>query len=74
MADHPSATLLIRVWLEEAGEFRARLLTQGDATAAAPGGEVTIAVAWPADAVLDAVRNWLDGLRRRAADPAGDGR
>jgi len=69
VADQASAALLIRVWLEEAGEFRARLLTPADVSAAAPGGEVTIAVASSPDAVLDAVRRWLDGLTRRAASP-----
>ena len=63
MVDHRSAALLIRVWLEDAGEFRARLLTQRDATAGGPAEELTVAVASSPEAVLDAVRDWLDNFR-----------
>ena len=69
MVDDPSAALLIRVWLEGPGEFRARLLT---AAAGTPAEEVTVAVASSPDDVLDAVRVWLDGFIANAADP-GDG-
>jgi hypothetical protein len=67
--DDRSAALLIRVWFEDAGAFRARLLTQGDATAGEPAQEVTVAVASSPDAVLDAVRTWLDELRGQAVEP-----
>jgi hypothetical protein len=70
LVDHPSAALLIRVWLEDAGEFRARLLTLGDVTAGRPAEEVTVAVASSVTGVLDAVRDWLDGFTSRAMDPA----
>ena len=66
MDDDTSAALLIRVWLEGSREFRARLLTLGDATAEAPAEEVTVAVTSSPDEVLDAVRNWLDGFVRGA--------
>ena len=66
MVDDTSAALLIRVWLEDSGEFRARLLTSGDATAETPAEEVTVAVTSSPDEVLDAVRNWLDGFVRGA--------
>jgi hypothetical protein len=69
VVDRPSATLLIRVWLEDAGEFRARLLTLGDVTAGTPAEEVTVAVASTPGAVLDAVRTWLDGFAGQATDP-----
>ena len=69
MVDDPSAALLIRVWLEGAGGFRARLLTLRDATAGAPGEEVTVAVAASPGDVLDAVRDWLDGFTRQAKNP-----
>lgn len=74
MVDHRSAALLIRVWFEDAGIFRARLLTQEDVAAGMPAEEVTVAVASSPDSVLDAVRNWLDDVARQAADPLhGDG-
>ncbi len=66
MVDHPSAALLIRVWLEDAGEFRARLLTLGDVSAGRPAEEVTVAVASSVTGVLDAVRVWLDDFTRQA--------
>ena len=69
MVVHRSAALLIRVWLEDAGEFRARLLTQRDATAGRPAEEVTVAVASSPDGVLDAVRDWLDDFRTQASEP-----
>ena len=74
MVDHRSAALLIRVWLEDAGEFRARLLTlDGDADGGA-AEETTAAVASSPGGVLDAVRVWLEDVTRRAAGPVdGDG-
>ena len=68
MVDDPSAALLIRVWLEGSGEFRARLLTRRGATAGTPAEEVTVAVASSPGEVLDAVRNWLDGFSQQALD------
>ena len=70
MVDDPSATLLIRVWLERSSEFRARLLTLRAATAETPAEEVTVAVASSPDDLLDAVRDWLDGFIQGATDPA----
>ncbi|MGY1607904.1 MULTISPECIES: hypothetical protein [unclassified Geodermatophilus] len=64
MADRPSAALLIRVWHEEDGELRARLLTLRDAAPGAPAEEVTVAVASSTDGVLDAVRTWLEDVTR----------
>ena len=66
VVDEPSAALLIRVWLEDAGSFRARLLALHDATADTPAEEVTVAVASSPGDVLDAVREWLDGFTARA--------
>jgi hypothetical protein len=60
----PSAALLVRVWREGPGEFRARLLTLSADATGASAEEVTVAVASsPAD-VLDAVRAWLDDFTR----------
>jgi hypothetical protein len=74
VVDDPSAALLIRVWLEGPGEFRARLLTLRGATAETPAEEVTVAVASSPGAVLDAVRDWLDRFVGNAGDPVdGDG-
>lgn len=69
MVDDPSAALLIRVWLEGAGGFRARLLTLQQATAETPAEEVTVAVASSPGDVLDAVRDWLDGFTQQARNP-----
>ena len=68
MVDHPSAALLIRVWLEGPGEIRARILTLRDATSETPAEEVTLAVAASPGDVLDAVRDWLDSFTRQAAN------
>ncbi|SHN57428.1 hypothetical protein SAMN05660350_00779 [Geodermatophilus obscurus] len=68
MVDDPSAALLIRVWLEGAGAFRARLLTLRNASAETPAEEVTVAVAASPSDVLDAVREWLDGFTRQATN------
>lgn len=72
MADHRSAALLIRVWFEDAGELRARLLTHGDGTSGSSSAdEVTVAVASSSDEVLHAVRTWLDEVAGQAAKPGG---
>ncbi len=64
MVQDPSAALLVRVWLEGPGEFRARLLTRHGGAPGASAEEVTVAVASsPAD-VLEAVRAWLDDFTR----------
>ncbi len=72
MVNQRSAALLIRVWFEDAEQFRARLLTVRGVTPDTPGEEVTVAVASSTDDVLDAVRNWLDGFTREAVDPGDD--
>jgi len=71
VVDQPSAALLIRVWLEENGDVRARLLTQRDAAAGRPGENVTVAVASSVDGVLAAVRAWLEDFTRQAVHPTG---
>ena len=74
MVDQSSATLLIRVWREGGGMFRARLLTLGDVTAGLPEDEVTVAVVSSPGDVLEVVRDWLDGFTRPATNPGhGDG-
>ena len=60
MVQDPSAALLVRVWLEGPGEFRARLLTLSADAAGTSAEEVTLAVASSPEGVLDAVRAWLD--------------
>lgn len=69
MVDHRSAALLVRVWLEDAGDFRARLLTLHDVTDGEPAEETTVAVASSPGDVLDAVRDWLEELARQTVDP-----
>jgi hypothetical protein len=69
VVDPPGAALLIRVWLEDAGEFRARLLTPADVAAGGRAEEITVAVASSPGEVLAAVRAWLDGSTRQSTDP-----
>ncbi len=64
MVQAPSAGLLLRVWLEGPGAFRARLLTLHADAAGTSAEEVTVAVASSPEAVLDAVRAWLDDFTR----------
>ncbi|SDX30900.1 hypothetical protein SAMN05660209_00112 [Geodermatophilus africanus] len=64
MAQDPSAALLLRVWLEGPGRFRARLLTLHADAAGTSAEEVTVAVASSPEGVLDAVRAWLDDFTR----------
>ena len=64
MVQDPSAALLLRVWLEGPGEFRARLLTLHADAAGTSAEEVTVAVASSPEDVLDAVRAWLDDFTR----------
>jgi hypothetical protein len=63
-----SAALVVRVWLEGGPDgFRARLTT-GDAGAATGDADaITVAVAATPEAVLDAVRAWLDDFVAAAA-------
>ncbi len=64
MVQDPSAALLVRVWLEGPGEFRARLLTRHGDAAGTSAEEVTVAVASSPEGVLDAVRAWLGDVTR----------
>ena len=64
MVQDPSAALLLRVWLEGPGAFRARLLTLHADAAGTSAEEVTVAVASSPEGVLDAVRAWLDDFTR----------
>ena len=64
MVQDPSAALLLRVWLEGPGEFRARLLTLRADAAGTSTEEVTVAGASSPQDVLDAVRAWLDAVGR----------
>ncbi len=74
MADDRSAALLIRVWLESADAFRARLTTFGGADEQSPAHEVTVAVASTPAAVLEAVRAWLESsVGDRSIPVDGDG-
>jgi hypothetical protein len=56
-----SAALVVRVWLEGGPDgFRARLTAGDPATGTGTGDAVTVAVAATPEAVVDAVRAWLD--------------
>ena len=69
MVDDRSAALLIRVWLEDAGGFRARLLALPDVPDGRSAGATTVAVASSPGDVLDAVRDWLEDVTGPAAGP-----
>jgi hypothetical protein len=55
-----SAALLVRVWTEGGGEFRARLTAVDTAGPTSGGEEVTVAVVASPGDVLDAVGSWLE--------------
>jgi hypothetical protein len=55
-----SAALVVRVWLEDGTQFRARLAAVASDRSDAPGDDVTIAVASSPSDVLAAVGEWLD--------------
>ena len=61
MADDRSAALLVRVWLEDGTDFRARVTAVGRE---APEEDRTVAVASSPREVLEAVSHWLDDFRR----------
>jgi hypothetical protein len=69
VVDHWGAALLIRVWLEDAGGMRARLLSLPNLSDGRPAEETTVAVASSPGDVLDAVRDWLEGVTRQAPGP-----
>jgi len=56
-----SAALVVRVWLEGGPDgFRARLTTAATVAGTEAADAITVAVAATPEAVLDAVRAWLD--------------
>jgi hypothetical protein len=68
VSDDRSATLVIRVWREDSGDaFRGRL-TSLDTSPGSGGEELTVALASSPEAVVDAVRAWLDA-RTAEAEP-----
>jgi hypothetical protein len=71
VADDRASALLVRVWLEGPGVFRARLTTLVAGTEESPVDEATVAVASSPREVLDAVRDWLDDVIGDATDRGG---
>jgi hypothetical protein len=59
-----SATLVIRVWLEEGDGLRARLTSARAPSEREAGDSATVAVAASVEQVIDAVRGWLDEFTR----------
>ena len=56
-----SAALVVRIWLEGGPEgFRARLTTGDPSAGSAAADALTVAVVGSPEAVVDAVRAWLD--------------
>ena len=56
----PSAALVVRAWLENGTEFRARLTSAGTTSGdQVPGEDLTFALASSPEAVVEAVRAWL---------------
>ena len=63
-----SAVLLVRVWVEDdAWTLRGRLTSRDTSPGGAGTPETTVALAASPDDVLDAVRAWLDAVRRDAS-------
>ena len=70
MDDDRSAALLIRVWVEQGADgFRGRVSSIDTWGGSAGAAEITLTVASSTNEVLDAVRRWLDGFTRSAANP-----
>ncbi len=69
MSDDRSAALLVRVWLEEGGRFRARLSTFAPTRGGGPGEELTVAVASSPRDVISAMSEWLDEVVGHAPNP-----
>ena len=73
MEEDRSATLLVRVWLEDGTDsFRGRLVTVDTSEAHDGDGELSFAVTSSAEATVEAVRSWLDAFLARASDPSSD--
>jgi hypothetical protein len=68
--DDRSAALLIRVWVEQSADgFRGRVSSIDTWGGSGGADEITLTVASSTSDVLDAVRRWLDGFVRSAANP-----
>jgi hypothetical protein len=67
--DDRSGALVIRVWLEGGGDFRARVIAAESSDPSQSGAERTIAVAASPGEVVTAVRGWLDDFLRGATNP-----
>jgi hypothetical protein len=59
VADDRSGVLLVRVWLEDGGGFRARLTAPGPSKGRDPGRDITVALASSPAAVSEAISAWL---------------
>ena len=66
VADDRSAALLLRVWIEESDQFRARLMAVGSDDQVS---DRTVALASTPVELLDAVGAWLDEFLRYGAAP-----
>jgi hypothetical protein len=73
LVEDRSAALLVRVWLEDETEVRARLTAVDVVPGRGPGQEVTVAVASTPGDVIKAVRAWLDEFLGHAVDSVDDG-
>jgi hypothetical protein len=69
LSDDRSAALLLRVWLENGDDFRARLSGVRASTGEEEAEQFTVAVASSPDEVLVAVRTWLETFIRDAGNP-----
>jgi hypothetical protein len=73
LVEDRSAALLLRVWLEDDTEFRARLTAVDVRRGGEPGQDVTVAMASTPGDALEAVRAWLDEFLHRAGNPVDGG-
>jgi hypothetical protein len=67
--DDRNGALVIRVWLESGGGFRARVIAADLTDPSRSDAERTIAVAASPGEVMAAVRGWLDDFLDGATDP-----
>jgi broad specificity phosphatase PhoE len=72
--DERSATLVVRVWLEDDDAFRARLTAFAADRDDGQSKELTVAVAASRGDVLSAVRAWLDAFPGTTASPVDTAR
>ncbi len=73
MVNDWNAALLIRVWLEQADVFRARLTAVGGLPGDSSVDDVTVVVASSPSDVVHALSAWLEEFLHEAVNPIDSG-